>query len=352
MSSTNEILSQLASIGLRPIGPGEIAPDRAAAVGAPSDAFADIVDAVNAKSVIEVGSWEGRSAIIWGQLLSARATDWLLVCIDTWLGSTEMWHRADGDWSREKLRLNDGYPTVFATFTSTIRRAGLETNTVALPIDSAQGIEILRQQEVHADIVYVDAAHDFTNALRDIRHAHELINAENPRSLVLCDDFMQLWAGVREAVFAIAHETGARILVKQSQAALVPASAGESMIDELVAVGWSEARPETTENEVAHGDETVARLTSELREAYIIISKANFDLRDQRIELREVKASRRELRERIREMRKANSPATGDRGEELKTVKAELANVLNSRSWRMTAGLRKLRALVRRRGPQ
>lgn len=352
MPSPIEMLTRLASIGLRPVGPGEIAPDRVAAVGAPSDAFADIVDVVNATSVIEVGSWEGRSAILWGQLLSERATDWLLVCIDTWLGSTEMWERDLGDWSREKLHLKDGYPTVFATFTSTIRRAGLEANTVALPIDSAQGIELLRKQQVRADIVYVDAAHDFTNALRDIRHAHELINVDNPRSLILCDDFMPIWAGVREAVFASALETGTRILVKKSQAALVPASAGEPMIAELVAAGWKEARPETTQNGVAHGDDTVARLTSELREAKILLGKANSDLRDRRIELRELKSRRREPSEPTSEGRERNFRGTGGSGDELNRLRAELANVLNSRSWRMTAGLRKLRGLLKRRGPR
>jgi len=342
MTSASATLAQIASIGLRPIGPGEIDPTRAAAPGGPANAFADIVQVVGATTVIEVGSWEGRSAILWAEYLSERTADWLLICVDTWLGSYEMWPRESGDWSREKLRITDGYPTVFSTFASTVRRAGFENHTVALPIDSAQGMELLKRHQVTADVVYVDAAHDFLAALNDIRRARELINPVNPRSLVLCDDFMRQWSGVMEAVFASAQETGSRILVRDCQAALVPSTAGQEMVDELLALEWREVSVESVVGPASSANDSVARLTGQLSETYGIVYRANESLREKRKELHDLKVARRALEKNLRQMRKK---VTRHR-EELTTVRSELAGMLNSRSWKMTAWIRTVRATL------
>ena len=345
MTSTSHALDKLASIGLNPVGHGPMDPDRQASEGAPAVAFADIVRVVNASTVIEVGSWEGRSAIVWGNCLSQQSSTWLIVCIDTWLGSTEMWFRDAGDWSRAKLHLTDGFPSVYSTFASTVRRAGYEQQTVALPIDSSQGIGILNELGITADIVYVDAAHDFENALRDMRAARLLLDPDNSRALILCDDFMPLWAGVREAVFVSAQETGARVMVKGSQAALVPISAQPSMVDELVQLGWAEARPVVEVNPTIGEDNSIARLTQELRAAYESVGVARSTIRVQREENRNLRKSRNELRQRIKDLRASPRMASVRRDDELARVQEELANVLRSRSWRMTAWIRRLRAL-------
>ncbi len=344
MPSPQTLLPLLAQIGLLPLGAGEVHPDRPITHGGPEEQFADVVRVVSARTVIEVGSWQGRSAIAWGSALAEAGDDWLVMCVDTWLGSVEMWERPTGEWSREGLFINDGLPSVFLTFTSNIRRTGYGDHVVAVPMDSAQGLELLSRRGVVADIIYVDAAHDFANALRDIRQSLTLLDPQNPRSIVLCDDFMRQWAGVREAVFASAHETGSRILLKGTQAALVPATAGAPMVDELLALGWKEVSIEPDIDSVESDDTSVARLTSELRDVYGIVMRANLLLRAKRHEVRELKANRRALQQEIRATRGGSSGEKQRLRAELTRVRAELASVLNSRTWRMTAWIRKIRS--------
>lgn len=336
----------LAQIGLLPLGEGEVDDDRPVAHGGPEIEFREVVNAVSARTVIEVGSWQGRSAIAWGTALADAGDDWLVMCLDTWLGSLEMWERPTGEWSREGLFVKDGLPSVFATFRSNIRRAGYGDRVIAIPLDSAQGLELLSRHGVVADVIYVDAAHDFANALRDIRQALNLINTENPRSLVLCDDFMPQWAGVREAVFVSAHETGSTIMLKHSQAALVPPTAGTSLVDELRALGWQEVPLEPQIGGVASVVDPISRLTRELRDTYGIVMDANASLRARREELQALKETRRVLREQIREMRMNEGKDAPRVRQELLSVRAELATVLNSRSWKMTAWFRKVRAMT------
>jgi len=346
VSSPQTLLPLLAQIGLLPLGHGEVHTDRPIRHGGPEEQFADLVRVVSARTVIEVGAWQGRSAIAWSSALAAAGDDWLVMCLDTWLGSLEMWEQPSGDWSRERLFVKDGYPSVFATFRSNVRRAGIGDRVIAIPLDSAQGLELLARNRVVADIIYVDAAHDFMNALRDIRQALQLINTENPRSLVLCDDFMRQWAGVREAVFVSARETGSTIMIKHAQAALVPPTAGTALVEELRAFGWKEVPVETEIDGAGFIVDPVSRLTRELRDSNGIVMKANESLRVRRAELQALKETRRVLREQLREMRVSKSNDAPQMRQELITVRAELAAVLNSRSWKMTAWIRKVRSMT------
>ena len=353
------LLGTLRLIGLSPLGDSPIDPSRNVVQGGPAAAINDIVTVVNARTVIEVGSWEGRSAVMWGRELSARGDDWLLICVDTWLGSVEMWERESGDWSREKLVIADGYPTVFTTFASNVRRAGLGKHTVALPIDSAQGLELLKRHDVVADVIYVDAAHDFVNALRDIRRALALLDSTNPRSLVLCDDYMAQWPGVREAIHVSAREANSRIFVKDAQAALIRESA-TTIVDELEKRGWSESLLDAEHGDAIRdggdgdGDGTINRLTRELRDRHETTMRIESKLRATRQELLEVKADRRQLRERLAHRRAkghdgSHTAATQSRDarQELRQVRSELDALKRSRSWRITAWLRRLNAISR-----
>lgn len=339
MTSLHTLVTRLSSLGLEPVGDGPVDDERPTVEGGPESAFRDIVAVLRPTCVVEVGSWEGRSAVLWGRLMSEYTADWLLVCVDTWLGSLEMWERDTGDWSRAGLHLKDGYPTLFATFASNVRRAGLESRTVALPPDSAQAASLLRRHKVTADIVYVDAAHDFTNVSRDIRHAHGLLNPANPRSLVLCDDYMSAWPGVQEAIHVVANEIGATILVKDFQAALIPATAPETVSAELDALGWREISLEIEPKSADLVEDRIAWLTTELRDRTRTIGKLREKLDCVQPELLKARAEIRTLRQRRRALR----ARVGVLGAELRKTQERLTRVLSSRSWAITAPLRRLR---------
>ena len=60
--------------------------------------------------VIEVGSWKGASAIKMADYVAADST---IVCVDTWLGSDNMYQDTD-------ICRKNGYPQVYYKFLSTL----------------------------------------------------------------------------------------------------------------------------------------------------------------------------------------------------------------------------------------
>ena len=69
--------------------------------------------------IIEVGSWKGGSAINMAGILKKNKINAKILCIDTWLGSLEMWkakgHKEVGFWY-DSLMHDNGYPGLYYQF--------------------------------------------------------------------------------------------------------------------------------------------------------------------------------------------------------------------------------------------
>lgn len=232
-------LPHLADLGFSPLGPGPIDDSRPHALGGPSDAISDIGAVSQPTCVVEVGSWQGRSALLWGRELTARSSSWSLICVDSWLGSDRIRRLAGGEWGIENLHLVDGYPTLYTTFVTNMRRAGMQDHVIPVPLDSAQGLALLHSCGVVADVIYIDAAHDYESVRTDITRALALRNPGNPCALIVCDDFGPNYPGVVRAVLEQAGRARLRVLLRDQQAALVPRDA-KAAIAELISRGWVE----------------------------------------------------------------------------------------------------------------
>lgn len=130
--------------------------------------------------VIEFGSWCGRSSV-------AMSSAHKLICVDTWAGSVE-----------HKQKITSGFDPWVKWKTNTINypqisafRADLsDLNSVSLLQDT-----VLRLGG--ADMVFVDASHDYESVFRDIKTAQNLLNSNG----ILCGhDYLKVWPGVRKAV--------------------------------------------------------------------------------------------------------------------------------------------------------
>ena len=136
--------------------------------------------AKGAALAVEFGSWCGRSSMA----LSAAK---LLVCVDTWAGSPEhadivttvnpweTWH----DTMRDGVRAGAVRPI----------RGNLRHTWVS------DGL--LSQFNDRADLVFVDANHDFTNVLADISLAYRLVR---PGGIVAGHDYGTDWECVKMVV--------------------------------------------------------------------------------------------------------------------------------------------------------
>lgn len=144
--------------------------------------------------MLEVGTWLGRSAIMAAKYYTAQLQwrEFTLVCIDTWLGSTEHWLRPQ---TRAALHLQHGHPTLYEHFLSNVSLAGLQEYLLPLPQTSINAARILAYHELQADWVYLDASHAETDVLLDLNHYWPLVA---PGGVLFGDDWN--WPSVRQAV--------------------------------------------------------------------------------------------------------------------------------------------------------
>lgn len=151
--------------------------------------LAELILEIQPKLVVELGSWRGASA-----LWMAKHTDAEIVCVDTWLGSAEMW-TDHGDETRYKaLKHRNGYPQVYFEFLSNAVKAGKAHQITPCPMPTTQALDLLLHWKIQPDLIYVDASHDFASVVSDIKRSQALW----PR--ILCGDDYHHWDGVKRAV--------------------------------------------------------------------------------------------------------------------------------------------------------
>ena len=144
----------------------------------------------DAKLILEIGSWLGHSAIQWCD----SAPEAEVVCLDTWLGTEDMWDTHD-----DELGLLHGYPQVYFKFLANIMRAGKQAQVTPMPMSSNVGLELLYKNGVKPDVVYVGRSHSF-NAVRE-----DLFGAMKMRAKLICGGGFSRGTAVREAVRSINH---------------------------------------------------------------------------------------------------------------------------------------------------
>lgn len=146
------------------------------------------------KLAIEVGSWLGFSSIqIASCLREISNEDSGLICIDTWLGSREFWTTKNdkgGWWNiyknidyrtyKEKhyksLSLLNGYPTLYYDFLSNVVLSNLKEFIVPFPQTSLIAGRWLKSHDISADLIYIDASHDYEDVKHDLSTYWEILS--------------------------------------------------------------------------------------------------------------------------------------------------------------------------------
>jgi hypothetical protein len=156
--------------------------------------FDILVREIKPKVVIEVGSWKGQSSITMGKSLKKVCDNPKLYCVDTWLGALEFW--THGCSEERNMMCRNGYPQVYYQFLSNVVHNNLQDIIFPIPATSSTGAKILKNNTIKADLIYIDASHEYEDVLNDIKIYSHLIN---PRGVMFGDDY-GAWQGVRRAV--------------------------------------------------------------------------------------------------------------------------------------------------------
>lgn len=148
-----------------------------------SPVFQTVIDELKPKLIIEVGTFLGMSAINMAYLARKHNPDVEIVCIDTFLGSQEMW--VDDRILFKPLPFYNGRAGVYEQFLNNVVRKGLDDTITPFPIDSINGAMVLEYHKVKADLIYIDGAHDYDSCRADFIRYKDILRDEG---VMLIDD--------------------------------------------------------------------------------------------------------------------------------------------------------------------
>jgi len=180
--------------------------------GSDDPIFEYLIRKIHPSLIIEIGTWKGRSAINMAAICRSKHIDCEIVCVDTWLGSAGLFTRTN-DPFRASLAPRHGYPQLYYTFLSNVVRAGFQDNIVPLPLPSLTAAEVLLKLGVLADLVYIDASHDYKSALDDFSAYWELLSGDG---VLFGDDYVD-WPGVTQAANEFAAKVGRPIFAAKGK---------------------------------------------------------------------------------------------------------------------------------------
>jgi len=142
------------------------------------------------KTVIEVGSWHGRSSRAIADNLPANGK---LYCVDTWGGSSG---EPDAHGSAKQKEGDNA----FIYFNKHMSEHLLTGKVRAIRMTSTNGAELLKDLAIQADMIFIDADHNYENVKADIESYLPLLA---PGGLICGHDYSEeqlVWVGVKQAV--------------------------------------------------------------------------------------------------------------------------------------------------------
>jgi hypothetical protein len=130
-----------------------------------SPVFEEVISTIRPKTIIEVGTWKGGSAVHMASTCLKYYDDFEILCIDTFLGSEEHWTDQKGLLFKN---IKNGRPTIYEQFLSNVVHREYQNYITPLPVDSINGHEILTKLNIMADMIYIDAGHDYMSVRIDL----------------------------------------------------------------------------------------------------------------------------------------------------------------------------------------
>ncbi len=155
-------------------------------------ALARAIGEVDARVCVDVGVWKGLSTLTMANAVGAGG---VVIAVDTFLGSPEHWNRQQPDMIRS-LQFRNGLPQLYWQFMANCVLTGMQDRIVPLAQTSSNAAVILKRRGIRADLVHVDAAHDFDSVLADLRAY--FWNVLRPGGILMGDDYN--WEEVKRAV--------------------------------------------------------------------------------------------------------------------------------------------------------
>lgn len=166
--------------------------------------FEAVLKRCRPKTVIEVGVWKGKSVTHMARIAASLEIEGFeILAVDTWLGSPEHW--LNEKW-RDSMRLSGGYPRIYHVFANNMIAQGLTDIVTPLPVPSETAHFILKDLGARADLIHIDAGHEYESVLADIERFWPILTDSG---VIIGDDYLiGAYPGVRQAFVEFAERHG------------------------------------------------------------------------------------------------------------------------------------------------
>jgi hypothetical protein len=175
-----------------------------------SPAFREVVQRLRPKLIIEIGVWKGATTINLAKLLRELGIDGCVIAIDVFLGSFDPPYNGWMPW-------RNGRAMIYEQFLCNIVHQKLEDYVIPLPQLSRYGMATLKRLNVVADLIHVDAGHEYENVSADLAMSWELLR---PGGCLIADDYDPSWTGVVQAVTELAKLKNVAVIDRRPKAVL------------------------------------------------------------------------------------------------------------------------------------
>lgn len=183
-----------------------IRPKRVKGWGSYGAVFENLIRKVRPKVIIEVGTFLGASAIHMAELTRRFGLDTQILCLDDFRG-----------WPGFRDKVNytpmlNGDVLLLPQFLQNVIYFNATGSILPVPFSTGSGLDKLCEWGVMADLIEVDAGHDFHSAWADINRAQKLLR---PGGVLFGHDYFTSYdnGGVRRAVDLFARVKGFKIKV-------------------------------------------------------------------------------------------------------------------------------------------
>lgn len=139
------------------------------------------------RSLVEIGSYQGRSTVVIAGTLKALSPESRLFAIDPHEGTV----------GAADARLSRG-PSTFDSFLAHIERTG-----VAAQVQPIRALSYETEWTEPVDLLFVDGLHDRLNVERDFRHFEPFLTED---AVVLFHDYAHYYPGVRSFVDELSRD--------------------------------------------------------------------------------------------------------------------------------------------------
>lgn len=160
------------------------------------------------KVVVDVGVWKGQSTITMAAAMKRDRLDGCVIAVDTFLGSFEHWEMP---WDGPLFNRTYGFPDLYQTFLENVHYAAVADYVVPLPQTSTTAALLLQQRGISAAVVHIDAAHEFTEVIRDAEEYWKILSSGG---YLIGDDYYETWPGVVRAAGEFSAKVGRPLAIE------------------------------------------------------------------------------------------------------------------------------------------